>query len=184
MLIIEGSDCLGKTTAIDKIRKMVKDWNPPILYGHMSKPNVNRFDFCQGYKHHICPFKIQDRFHLGALVWHRGHMNSGKLWSVEKRLKAAGAFTVIFFTSDYDWYRDQLKKDERGNLYSEDAMFAANIVYRGMVTGIAYPAPVVDYALDIRNGKWPDEETLIEIVDRWKQRLETTQWKTILTTDR
>ncbi len=183
MLIIEGSDCLGKTTAINSMRKMVKDWNPPILYSHMSRPNEDKFDFCQQYKTNIRPFVIQDRFHLGALVWHKGKMDCGKLWSVEKCIEKVGGLVVIFYTSDYDWYRTQLTKDQRGNMFSIAAMMDANTVYRQMVCGYAYPQPRVDGAVDVQNGKFPTDDALYDIIKDWKERLEMTQWKNEFTTD-
>lgn len=171
MLIVEGSDCLGKTTMIQKMRKMVSHWNPPILYSHMSRPNEDLFDFDTHYVELMTKFTIQDRFHLGGLVYHANRFSKDKLDRVESMLHCYRSLVVVLYTSDYSWYRQRLEADTRGNMLALDTMLAANESFHTMVRGTHPLDPEVDFYFDILDGRYPTDEFIEYVVQMWKATL-------------
>lgn len=169
MLIIEGSDNLGKTTAALAMRKLVSHWNPPIMYCHMTRPNLQRFDFCYDYFPHIRKHAIQDRFHLGALAYQPSRITLANLMLVETALLDVHSRIVVFFTSDIDWYTAQLNSDTREQMYDIKTMLKVNAIYQQIAEGTHPLTPLVHESIDIKNGQYPNKETLDGIVLRWRQ---------------
>jgi len=184
MLIVEGADCLGKTTAINTMRKMCKDWNPPVLYSHMGRPNEDIFDFCDDYNSLMTINTIQDRFHLGGIVWHQ-RITEENLRMIEARLCLVGSVIVIFYCSDHRWYEKRIKQDKRGNLLDVDVIIEANMQYHLMVNkDIILPGPwpggqpilpEYDFAWDLKSinmtePAYPDEDVMKVWLNLWRKR--------------
>jgi len=148
MLIIEGSDCLGKTTLAHKLVSLAADMNKyPVFYSHMSRPN-KAFDFFEHYKDRMSMFAVQDRFHLGGLVWHEGEISEASLEIIEGWLMSIGSMTIVLYASDEKWYRRRLERDNRGNLLDIDTMCKANRTY--MLFKGEPGCPIVRHFFDIK----------------------------------
>lgn len=176
MLIIEGADRLGKTTAIQSMRKELKLWNPPILYSHMSRPNEDEFDFYLDYVPLISTYTIQDRFHLGGIVWHKDKITIGHLQRIETWLELVGSVIVVFYASDFRWYENWIKADDRSNMLSVDLMLEANQQYYSMAKGTHPLCPMVDFSYDIKTKTmnepcFPTEVIMIRWITEWYSRL-------------
>lgn len=186
MLIIEGSDCLGKTTfanllvseAARRYKHLTEEARFPIFYSHMSRPNSG-FDFFDHYTDMMTRFAVQDRFHIGGIVWHN-KIKQPALDIIEGRLRALGSMTIIMYASDLEWYEKRLKNDERGNMLSIKNMLNANEWFRNLVHNeIKDNKPIIDYAFDVRSCKgflgndarYPDAEYANHILDTWFERL-------------
>lgn len=173
MLIIEGADCLGKTTAIQAMRKLTKDWNPPVLYSHMGRP-AESFDFFKEYKPLITRYTIQDRFHLGGIVWHKNKITFESLRIIQSWLRLEGSVLIVFIATDYRWYEKKLKEDTRGNLFDPLAIMEANQAYINMWMG---NGPYdIDFIWDVKGindkqPKYPDEAVMKNWLDAWHSRL-------------
>ena len=178
MLIVEGADCLGKTTFIKALMKRANERidisSFPIFYSHMSRPN-SAFDFFEDYKDMITTYAVQDRFHLGGIVWHNA-IPQERLEIIEGWLRAIGSITVILYASDIRWYEDWLTKDTRGNLLTEPVIEQANMRYIELANGTDKLRPIVDFAFDIKSHAYDEpqfvsKEQIDAILDYWFRRL-------------
>jgi thymidylate kinase len=171
MLILEGSDCLGKTTFAKLLLNEADRRNMyPTFYSHMSRPN-SVFDFHEDYKDMITTYAIQDRFHLGGIVYHNAISQVG-LEIIEGWLRSVGSVIVVFYAPDFDWYKDWIEKDNRGNLLRVDTMYNANKRFSELVLskyGKNHLVPLIDFSIEI--GSWPDRKLAKQIIDFWFERL-------------
>lgn len=171
MLILEGSDCLGKTTFAELLLKEADSRKVyPTYYSHMSRPNCT-FNFCSDYKDMMSTYAIQDRFHLGGIVWHNA-ISKQELNAIELWLKNKSSMVVVLYASDHDWYRDRIEKDNRGNMLPIYAMCAANKEYELMAKSEHDMNPLIDLSWDITPNKlatpnYPDELYTKNIIDMW-----------------
>lgn len=178
MLILEGSDNLGKTTVAQEIviqAKALMDHH--FQYRHMSRPKED-FDFFLDYKKMIkaTPLTtVQDRFHLGGLIWHEDKISRASLKVIEGWVHANFGLVVIFYTEDHTGYRKMLESDTRNQMFGVDKMCQANIEYAAMARG-DYPFPVsCDLAIPTeiyKNKPHHDIEVLAsKVVGLWKESL-------------
>jgi hypothetical protein len=142
----------------------------------MSRPN-DAFDFFGHYKDMMTKFAVQDRFHLGGIVWHEGRITDASLSIIEGWLQSIGSITVVLFASDDTWYNQRLLDDDRGNMLSHEAMVKANDVYARMAIKKHYLNPAVRYAWDVKPvmasvPTYPDEAFARSIILNWFERLE------------
>jgi thymidylate kinase len=162
MLIIEGSDDLGKTTAAKRIVEIVSS-RIPAEYRHMGRPTAN-FDFGKDYFKMIEPFVVQDRFHYGSLIWHEGVMNATKFSVIEGKIRSIGGMSVVFVTTDVDWYVKQLQASERKQMFNVDQLVNANARYQALA------AKYADFMVGVP--QFITDENLEIIADEWLRRLE------------
>lgn len=183
MFIIEGSDHLGKTTASNvlvaqavKHAEHFKDTEGyitrPVRYVHMTRPNI-AFDFFEDYQDIISLHAIQDRFHLGALVWHDGVMDQHKLRIIEGWLASLGSYIVIFFAEDDEFYKQLLLQSSRVEMFDIDKIVHANRLFRDMVYGSHPFTPHFDaFWTMTETTMWPDHSTIQQWLEAWFQRLQ------------
>ncbi len=197
MLIIEGADCLGKTTAAQKIVAMHEEARnydaaicnetgqnpeiPLIQYKHMGRPDEETFDFFNDYTSMMDPYSVQDRFHLGGIIWHVNKITAATLKIIEGRLLSKAAFIIVFYCSDYRWYLEKLKDDKRGNLFDPDTIIEANHEYIKMARGNHKLQPYIDDVWDLKQPygaiEYPSDEVLKGWYDRWIERLVLLDWR-------
>jgi len=175
MLIIEGSDCLGKTTFANLlVSEAAKRNTYPIFYSHMSRPN-KAFDFFNHYTDMMSKFAVQDRFHIGGIVWHN-KIKQPALDIIEGRLRALGSRTIVVYANDLKWYEDRIRNDNRGNMLPTEFMINANLWFKMLVQKtLRNHKPIVDYAWDVKceadEPTYPDKEYANYILDKWFERL-------------
>jgi len=122
MIIIEGMDGCGKTTAAKRIAEITG-----LEYRHMGPPPKD-FDHVNSYVDLIGPC-VQDRFHAGEHVY--GRLGMSKVGTavqqgiVISELEKRGAFVVCMYAGDIRWLQERLKDSDQ--LYdSEQQVLAAN----------------------------------------------------------
>lgn len=171
MLIIEGSDNLGKTTFAKKLIKYIWDHDKyPCMYSHMTRPNEATFDFFKDYEMMINPYTIQDRFHLGAIAYHENKITTEHLNRIDEWIRDAAGFVVLLFAEDEDWYRKWLSKDRRGNLLTNDKLCKANSIFTQIATQEHSLHPDFAYAFDLSNGHFVSDKNIELIAERWIER--------------
>jgi hypothetical protein len=168
MLIIEGPDNLGKTTAAKRIVELITDW--PVYYAHMSRPNQT-FDFFHHYKSMMSPYAVQDRFHLGSLVWHEGIMYQSKLRIIEAWLQLQGSLTIIFYSGNRAWYLNRLNESQKDEMFNIDEIMEANEQYIKMMDGSHEEEPRYDFAFDVGSFGFPKDHVLEYWIKIWTSRL-------------
>lgn len=132
MFIIEGTDETGKTTLANKIVDYVNKelWRSKIraYYRHMSKPPAN-WDYFHDVLRNMNPGVVQDRFHLGGLVWgklvHGHRYTPEKFHLLEAHLDLIGAYRIVM-VCEHSLLRKRLSS-------CKEQMFNPEIVVKGNV---------------------------------------------------
>lgn len=173
MLIIEGSDFVGKTTFANKLVVMaIEDAKYPVWYCHMSRPNP-AFNWFEDYQDYLSKYAVQDRYHLGSLAYHDGVMDLATLRIIEGWLFSLGSFVVLFYCSDYDWYHERLTEHEQTvTNFDVDTLMEANHRFHSMGSFDTPVRPIVDYYIDIApKYGYPETCHAEAILDGWYKRL-------------
>lgn len=126
MLIIEGSDCLGKSTLAKKIVRKVSAMGVSVVYSWMTRPNEELFDFFHAYKDMMNPCAVQDRFHFGGMAYHVNKIPPMNLQIINSWIHSIGGMIVVLYAHDREWYRRLLENDDRGSILPIDAMCKGN----------------------------------------------------------
>jgi len=167
VLIIEGADELGKTTAAKRLVELAaEDGKYPIRYAHMSRPN-STFDFFNDYSDMFSLFAVQDRFHIGGMVWHKNAISTSALRIIEGRLYTLGSVVVVMHTSDKDWYDAALSKGKPQSFSTNDIV-TANDMFCALSQNNVVSS---DFIYDVKDGKYPSDDTLSMWLDCWYSRL-------------
>jgi hypothetical protein len=165
VLIIEGSDNVGKTTACKKLEVM-----GAIPYRHLSKP-PDDFDHVREYMERVGPH-VQDRFHLGAITYGRLTKNGNcpavrDMLMVQRYLRWQGCITVIMY-AERDWLRkSRFMKEE---MYPLDTILDVNAAFIALTKTTNRGEPYHDIAYDVSKRGYPTDETLKEWLDLWRSR--------------
>jgi len=167
-LIIEGSDNLGKTIFAKKLIRYVWDHDEyPVMYSWMTRPNEATFDFAKNYRMMINSYTIQDRFHLGAIAYHKNKILAEHLNWIEEWIRDVGGFVVLLFAKDEDWYKKYLVKDKRGNLLANEILCKANSIFTQIAMGQHPLRPSFSYAFDISSENFIDDKNVEHIAEAW-----------------
>lgn len=180
MLIVEGSDSLGKTTLIETISHRLVERKIPHEVVHMSRPDEDAFDFFLDYKSMIKPHYIRDRFHLGALAYHESKLPPIQRGVLEGYLQSIGAVIVILYANDYRWYEKRLRADERQSILSLEKQCDGNHRFTCMVE---QHSVMYDFEFNISPLLFEDEPRYVtasaatQIIETWiKRRKEAERW--------
>ena len=173
MLIIEGSDCLGKSTLAKQIVRQVSEMGIPVVYSWMTRPNENRFDFFHNYKDMMNPCAVQDRFHFGGMAYHENKIPPMNLQIINSWIHSIGGMIVVLYASDRELYRKRLESDERGNILPIDVMCKGNDWFN-----IWKDLAGADYTFNILPVNWPidgkpnyvSDDDVQEIISEWIKR--------------
>lgn len=140
MLVLEGSDHLGKTNAALRMVQLAKtSCDATVLYAHMGRPSTH-FQFRpEDYKKLMAPGLVCDRFHLGARIWHEDAMSEGRFQVIHSMLGAIGGFVMVFYTSDERWYRKHLAGSSEDQMFDDRTILRANRTYRNLFCGGGVP---------------------------------------------
>jgi len=177
MIIIEGSDQVGKTTLAKKLSKRISaelygnDAHFERVYRHLSRPPAD-FDHLVGYIERVGPV-VWDRFHLGAIAYGKLTKNGGcptpkqMLW-VQRYLRWQGAIVLVIH-ADRWWLKEQLDST-RTEMYKEDTILDVNDIFRMIAKSSNHEEPYADLEHDITDGNWPDDKMIDDLIQMWRER--------------
>ena len=173
MLLIEGSDNLGKTVLAKKIVRKISDMGLPVIYSWMTRPNEDVFDFFLDYKKLLNPYAVQDRFHLSGLAYHENKISHQNLQIINAWIRSVGGLIIVLYAGDEIAYKKRLEQDKRGNLLPINKLCVGNAFYKkyalnndidwrfniisSITHSFAVPMYVGDYDID-------------EIINEWLKR--------------
>lgn len=170
MLVIEGSDASGKTTFAKKIVRYVMDHDDyPCMYSWMTRPNEATFDFFESYKMWINPYTVQDRFHLGALAYHKNKLSQEHADKIEEWINDVGGMIMILYAENEPHYRKLIEADTRGNLLDIPILCKANSVFKEIATHTHNQICPVS-ARDISFCNYMSDFDVERVANRWMQR--------------
>lgn len=176
MIILEGADCTGKTTLAQALAARMavvlgggaEDWRS--CYRHMSRPEPD-FDHVRGYLD--VSARVQDRYHLGAIVYGAiigggSFPTAARMRVVQRYLRWQGCMVVILH-ADRSALRKRLVSSTKAEMYSIDDILDANDAYRALIGSVNRGQPYCDFDAD--TSAWPALEPLAaKLVDQWSQR--------------
>lgn len=176
MLIIEGSDCLGKTTLAKEIVRRVSERGIPVVYSWMTRPNEKLFDFFNAYRQMMNPCAVQDRFHFGGMAYHENKIPPINLQIINSWIHSIGGMIIVLYAAHRERYRKLLEDDERGNLLPIDKLCRGNDWFN-----VWKETAGADYSFNIVPKVWPKDSDILnyvktedinEIIDEWLKRRE------------
>lgn len=167
MFIIEGPDDLGKTTFANKVVKRVNESGLPYpaYYSHMTRPPVS-FNFSTDYVDRMSVYGVQDRFHLGGIVYHE-RINPENLNWIKGQLAIRNSFVLLMYTTDFDWYEQRLKDSHRDQMYDCTAMM--KFVHRW--AELANPVHCCSTLKLSRDLEYAPDNIVNLLTDKWLERL-------------
>jgi hypothetical protein len=133
----------------------------------MSRPNSS-FNFFTHYRDMISRYAVQDRFHLGALVWHDNVMSKTRLRLIESWLAEVGSVVIVLIASDEKWYEDHLEKQPKEEMFSRGRIRAGN---REFAELIATDYARADFVHDVSKDGFLTDRHLNTYLDEWYGRL-------------
>lgn len=172
MIILEGPDQIGKTTAAMRLRQMIAEYTrrpETDCYRHMSKPDLN-FDHFESYIAGLGSH-VQDRFHLGAIVYGlllgRGsYPSSQHMLIVQRMLRWRGALTIIMH-GEQQWMRENLKS--RAEMYNAEQILVSNQAFAMLAGSTNCGESYCQIAYNVSRCGYPSEETLRFWFETWKK---------------
>lgn len=146
MLIVEGPDCVGKTTLCKAFLKML----PTHIYSHFTRlPDL--FDFYWGYVERMSRCIVQDRFHLSEIVYSRVRGDTPKVppeWYriLDGKLRTLGAYTVVI-NADPELVRSRF--DSTTQMYTLDQTLRCVELFKQVSRDRSDKEKIAGYEIDI-----------------------------------
>lgn len=175
MIILEGADGVGKSTLAQSLAERLAetvggdrvDWRS--VYRHMTRP-PDDFDHLTGYLD--VSGRVQDRYHLGAIVYGQllglgGYPTASRMRLVQRYLRWQGCITVVLH-GERDWLRERLRVSPKAEMYSIDRILDANDAYRALVGSSNRGEPYCQLSWDVTLRGWPGAQFVETIVKTWR----------------
>jgi len=161
MIILEGSDCVGKTTAA----KSLVGWTEArIVHAGVKPPG---YDFVGQRMAELQPGFIHDRFHLSAFVYgfllkcHDTNLTQSGMLGLMRWIRWNRVPVIILFDSDHDDYRKRILARKRVDEFDLEVCCAANRMYQFLVHQDVAGEPFCTTAWDISTMGWPTKEGIL-----------------------
>ncbi len=178
MIIVEGTDLVGKTTFCKRLLENPYLVNEGYWHKHLSKPPRN-FDNCRGYIDMAYMKSVQDRFHMSEIVYscldnRETSITPEKYRIVDAHLRMMGAVTVVIICADYSILceRHATRADEE--MYSAEQVCQANDYFSSLCSSERFGQYKPDYDLVIKTGQgkpFPDQDDIDNVLRLYDSRL-------------
>lgn len=170
MLIVEGTDLVGKTTFCRKLLEHL----PAHIYAHFSRLPP-QFDYYWGYVDRMSRHVVQDRFHMSELAyaWARGeepHISPEQYRLIDAELRRLGAYTVLVVVDDRALLKDRMRV---GEMYDFDTICKANDRFCGLWDGEFGNHYIVDIDYTARCSStkpFPNEDDVTNVLAAYRAR--------------
>lgn len=134
MLIVEGNDCVGKTTVVNKLCKVLDEYGFPAIPQHFGILPTN-WDYLRQYVPFINPHVVMDRFIMSEVVYGCGLRSKTRLSPetydrLQAKLTLSGSVNVVVACLDHDVYERLLDQQaDRYQHFSRDQLLHMNKVW-------------------------------------------------------
>ncbi len=137
MLILDGTDNVGKTTLCNKLAVLANEMKPfnevKFKVNHMTRPDED-FNFFTDYKTLMGQYIIQDRFHFGAIAYHNlCPYNQDQLKFIESWLYRLGSMIIIVHPTSQFYYKTRLNVSRRKEMFDVETIIRAYHRYDDIV---------------------------------------------------
>lgn len=154
MIILEGPDCIGKSTAAQWFQE-----NKGMQVAHTGKPGPD-FDHFEGYANQLFHGYVYDRFHLGEFAY--GHLLEGRtpcasmaqILAVTRLIKMLGGIIVVMYSSDDVWMRGQIHASEKPEMYQPHKVVNVNRYFRWIANAQIEGTNMSDVQKNIGKGEF------------------------------
>lgn len=173
MLIIEGTDIVGKTTLAKKLTHELSSFGH--IYSHFTRLPDN-FDRYWGYIEHARPNIVQDRFHMSELVYASARRDSTSLDDetyrlVDAYLRNFGSYTVVITATEelLKSRYENININKTQQMYDLHTVLSANEYFKE----VAFCSEKYDSDLSICESEdepWPTENIIQFIKQNYLER--------------
>ena len=133
MLIIEGSDLVGKTTFARKLVEYLNGLDVPVIYAHFGLLPAS-WNYYWDYLDHMNRRVVMDRFIMSEVVYGaacRGHsqIDASTYRLLDARIRLYNGVTVVM-TAKPTFIEEQYTKHKDRETFQLDDVLAVNALYR------------------------------------------------------
>jgi thymidylate kinase len=171
MLIVEGTDCVGKTTLAQKlVRELASDG---YVYAHFTRLPEG-FDYCGNYISRASRRIVQDRYHMSQWAYCVARkepmdekLTAEKYRIVDAHLRMLGGYTVIVMAHE-SLIRRRFQELHGREMYDVEQILEAQRAFEFVITTRA-----VDYDVIIRcdmDKPYPTGEDVEKILANYRRR--------------
>lgn len=135
MIIVEGTDLIGKTTMC---RELLLHY--PYVYRHFTKlPDSWRYP--HDYKEHVAVKVVQDRFHMSHIAYQSAicgqySLNKSSYADIDEWVAGVQGRTIIL-TAGEEFIRKQWRTHQRPEMFDLATILRANEIYVEILDGLA-----------------------------------------------
>lgn len=182
MIIVEGSDLVGKTTFCKALAQSEVGLHLGAVYQHLSRL-PDKFERVRGYRDLMSVAQVRDRFHMSEVVYSqmRSQLADTTLTDSKYRLvdamhtlHAGVTVLVVDWTPDRELIRSRFNRPE---MYTLDQCVQCNDIFCAIASYGAwgkFKQMNVDYVIKCTRDKpFPDESDIRLVCDLWLTRLDT-----------
>lgn len=162
MLIIEGTDMVGKTTLCKALVKKMNGMGFPHVYRWFSKlPDC--WDYYHDYLPNIAEHVVQDRFHMSEVAYRLARHEMPRLDAetyrlIDAKIRLVGGFTVVITAPD-SFLKGQWEKLAEREMHTLDQIIEVNHFFQENAKGLkGCHKPDIDFHYHM-NGLYPGEDT-------------------------
>lgn len=173
MLIIEGTDLVGKTTLCKKLVAALA--NRGYVYRHLSRLPES-FDHFRDYVPLMARKTVCDRFHMSEVAYatargERPRVSQEVYRLLDAKVRLLGGFTVVI-TALPKLLEERRQRVERNEMYGIDAICHANTVFNQCVmqTFEKYQTDCDFHIHCNEENPWPNEGQAAQIIERYVAR--------------
>lgn len=177
MLIVEGSDLVGKTTFVKLLLEQAEKEGYPMVPQHFGLIPKG-WAYYEDYLPYVHARTVMDRFVLSEIVY-GSVIRGGSGIDVETyrlldaHLRLNGSFTVVLY-GDPSWYSRHLNEvyDADCESFSRPHLENVNLAFAELVRAVKWNEyqPDVDAMWDVSHG-WPADTDAAVVMQRYLERL-------------
>jgi thymidylate kinase len=181
MLIIEGSDLLGKTTLCKALVNSPQLRSQGYIYKHFTRL-PHEFNYFWGYVQHAAKYSVQDRFHMSEIVYASTRYEQPQISPemyrlVDGYLRSLGCFTVVL-TADEEVFDERFHMNGQEQMYNLDQIKQANFIFAGIaqncelttVTNLFKNIDIDGHIHFTKENPWPGQRDLDNILTAYLRR--------------
>ena len=176
MLIVEGTDLVGKTTLCKTLVERLNAQGHGHIYAHFSRLPKNH-DFLYGYLERASPRIVQDRFHMSEPVYayvrnEQTPLKPERYRLIDGYLRQLSAYTVVITCTADELFHYRYERHAEREMYRVDQVIKANDGFQQMISEQTDYRPDWDHLITVNvENPYPTESDIQTILREYNERL-------------